>query len=103
MNLKDQGSMFFDNFELQKEYTFRRMKSSLDRIKELSDNEQTGKAPKIDDHRVYNRDTIDTIILINKSEVSVLIPLAQWFNNMVELKYWQSETLQEALKIIWKV
>ena len=100
MNLKDQGSMFFDNFELQKEYTFRRMKSSLDRIKELLDNEQTG---KVGDQRVYNRDTIDTIILINKSEVSVLIPLAQWFNNMVELKYWQSETLQEALKIVWKV
>ena len=97
MNIKDQGSMFFENFNLQKEYTFLRIKSSLDKIKELLDNENKS---------VTNNSTKDlnnTLLLIYKSEVSVLIPLAQWFNGMVELKYWQSETLQEALKIIWKV
>ena len=97
MNIKDKGSMFFENFNLQKEYTFLRIKASLDKIKELLDNENKS---------VTNNSTKDlnnTLLLIYKSEVSVLIPLAQWFNGMVELKYWQSETLQEALKIIWKV
>ena len=97
MNIKDQGSMFFENFNLQKEYTFLRIKSSLDKIKELLENENKS---------VTNNSTKDlnnTLLLIYKSEVSVLIPLAQWFNGMVELKYWQSETLQEALKTVWKV
>lgn len=97
MNIKDQGSMFFENFNLQKEYTFLRIKASLDKIKELLENENKS---------VTNNSTKDlnnTLLLIYKSEVSVLIPLAQWFNGMVELKYWQSETLQEALKIIWRV
>lgn len=97
MNIKDQGSMFFENFNLQKEYTFLRIKSSLDKIKELLDNENKSETSN------STKDLNNTLLLIYKSEVSVLIPLAQWFNGMVELKYWQSETLQEALKIIWKV
>ena len=97
MNIKDQGSMFFENFNLQKEYTFLRIKSSLDKIKELLDNEKKSEADN------STKDLNNTLLLIYKSEVSVLIPLAQWFNSMVELDYWQSEALQEALKIIWKV
>lgn len=94
MNLKDRGSMFFDCFKLQKEYTFTRLKSSLDSLKEvLEDKEEAQQG--------FNAK--DTLILMYRTELSVLIPLAQWFNNMAELKYWQSETLQEALKIIWKV
>ena len=97
MNIKDQGSMFFENFNLQKEYTFLRIKSSLDKIKELLDNENKSETSN------STKDLNNTLLLIYKSEVSVLIPLAQWFNGMVELKYWQSETLQEALKIVWKI
>ena len=97
MNIKDQGSMFFENFNLQKEYTFLRIKSSLDKIKELLENENKSETSN------STKDLNNTLLLIYKSEVSVLIPLAQYFNSMVELDYWQSETLQEALKIIWKV
>ena len=97
MNIKDKGEVFFENFNLQKEYTFLRIKASLDKIKEMLDNENKSETSN------STKDLNNTLLLIYKSEVSVLIPLAQWFNGMVELKYWQSETLQEALKIIWKV
>lgn len=94
MNLKDKGSMFFDNFKMQKEYTFSRMKSSLESLKELMDDNEEA---------AQRLNAKETLLLMYRTELSVLIPLAQYFNNMVELKYWQSETLQEALKIIWKV
>lgn len=94
MNLKDKGSMFFDNFKMQKEYTFSRMKSSLDSLKELMDNNEEA---------AQGFNAKDTLLLMYRTELSVLIPLAQYFSSMVELDYWQSETLQEALKIIWKV
>ena len=97
MNIKDRGEVFFENFNLQKEYTFLRIKSSLDKIKELLENENKSETSN------STKDLNNTLLLIYKSEVSVLIPLAQWFNNMVELDCWQSETLQEALKVVWKV
>lgn len=85
MNIKE--PMFFDNFKLQKEYTFNRMKDSVDKIKQLDQGESNAK---------------ETLLLIYKTELSVLIPLAQWFNSMVDLEFWQTETLQESVKLIWK-
>ena len=85
MNIKE--PMFFDNFKLQKEYTFNRMKDSVSKIKQLDQEESSAN---------------ETLSLIYKTEISVLIPLAQWFNNMVDLDFWQTELLQEAGKLIWK-
>lgn len=93
MNLKDKGSMFFDNFKMQQEYTFSRMKSSLDSLKELMDDNEEA---------TQGFNAKDTLLLMYRTELSVLIPLAQWMNQMIELDFWQVELLQEAGKLIWK-
>lgn len=85
MNIK--VPMFFDNFKLQKQYTFNRMKDSVNKIKQLDQEYSSAN---------------ETLLLLYKTELSVLIPLAQWFNSMVDLDFWQTELLQEAGKLIWK-